>query len=191
MNTKLFRNIVLSLSFMLLCFNASAQQEGDRILAIVGNDVLLESDLQYQMQLYARQNQLQSISPALVQQIFQQMITEKIILAKAEQDSIEVKDEEVSRELEYRIKSLVEQVGSEQRIQEIYGMPLVKIRLMLKDDLIKKIKSDKLRRKKFSSQVKVTDKEVRDFYREYGDSLPPASKEYEMYHIYLNRKLTE
>jgi peptidyl-prolyl cis-trans isomerase SurA len=70
-------------------------------------------------------------------------------------------------------------------------MPLVKIRMTLKDDLIKKMKSDKLRRKKFSSQVKVTDKEVRDFYREYGDSLPPASKEYEMYHIYLNRKLTE
>ncbi|MCI0474491.1 MAG: SurA N-terminal domain-containing protein, partial [Ignavibacteria bacterium] len=124
MNTKLIRNIVLSLSFMLICFNASAQQEGDRILAIVGNDVLLESDLQYQMQLYARQNQLESINPALVQQIFQQMITEKIILAKAEQDSIEVKDEEVSRELEYRIKSLIDQVGSEQRIQEIYGMPL-------------------------------------------------------------------
>jgi len=187
---KIIRNIILLLSLLFLYANVPAQQEGDRILAIVGNDVILESDLQYQMQMYARQNQLQSISPAIAQQIFQQMITEKIILAKAEQDSIEVRDEEVNRELEYRIKSLIEQVGSEQRIQEIYGMPLVKIKLTLKDDLIKKMKSDKLRRKRFSSQVKVTDKEVRDFYKQYGDSLPPASKEYEIYHIFMNRKLT-
>jgi len=192
LNKTIIRNIILSLSLLLLlCLKASAQQEGDRILAIIGNDVILESDLQYQMQLYARQNQLQSISPAIVQQIFQQMVTEKIILAKAEQDSIEVKDDEINRELEYRIKSLVEQVGSEQRVQEIYGMPLVKIKMTLKDDLIKKMKSDKLRRKKFSSPTKVTDKEVRDFFREYGDSLPPASKEYEMYSIFINRKLTE
>lgn len=191
MNLTIIRNIILSLFLLLLCIDVAAQQEGDRILAIVGNDVILESDLQYQMQLYARQNQLQSISPVVVQQIFQQMVTEKIILAKAEQDSIEVKDEEINRELEYRIKSLVEQVGSEQRVQEIYGMPLVKIKMTLKDDLIKKMKSDKLRRKKFSSQTKVTDKEVKEFFGEYGDSLPPASKEFEMYHIYVNRKLTD
>lgn len=102
-----------------------AQKEGDRIIAIVGNDIILESDLQYQMQMYARQNNLTSMSPVIAQQIFQQMLTDKIILAKAEQDSIEVKDDEVNRELDYRLKSLIQQVGSEERIQEIYGMPRV------------------------------------------------------------------
>ena len=183
---------ILFLSFFILAASGIilAQNEGDRILAIVGNEVILESDLQYQIQLYARQNQLTSINPVIVQQIFQQLLTEKIILAKAEQDSIIVRDEEVNKELDYRIKSIVEQVGTEDRIQEIYGMPLVKIKLMLKDDLIKKLKSDKLRRKKFGTPVKVSDKEVRDFYAMYKDSIPDAKEEFELAHIFNSRNLT-
>ncbi len=189
------KRIILIISLLPLIFLAAAglsygQNEGDRILAIVGNEIILESDLQYQIQLYARQNQLTSINPVVAQQIFQQLLTEKIILAKAEQDSITVRDEEVNKELDYRIKSIVDQVGSEDRIQEIYGMPLVKIKLMLKDDLIKKLKTDKLRRKKFGNPLKVTDKEVREFYQSFKDSIPPVSQEYELSHIYLTRNLT-
>ena len=190
MNIKILKIIILSV-FFFTAFNIYAQKEGDRIIAVVGNEIILESDLQYQMQMYARQNNLTSMNPAIAQQLFQQMITDKIILAKALQDSIEVKDEEVNRELDYRLKSLIQQVGSEQRIQEVYGMPLVKIRLTLKEDLVKKMMGDKLKRKKFSNPVKVSDKEVRDFYNSYKDSLPPASEEFELYHIYMSRKLTE
>ena len=190
MNIKTLKILLLPL-FFLAVFNLYAQKEGDRIIAIIGNDVILESDLQYQMQMYARQNNLTSMSPAIAQQLFQQMITDKIILAKAEQDSITVKDDEVNRELDYRIRTLVQQVGSEDRIQEIYGMPLVKIRLTLKEDLVKKMMGDKLKRKKFTNQVKVTDKEVREFYNNFKDSLPPASEEFELYHIFKSRKLTD
>ena len=191
MKIKFIKILFLSL-FFLTAFNyVNAQKEGDRIIAIVGNEIILESDLQYQMQMYARQNNLTSINPAVGQQIFQQMITDKIILAKAEQDSITVKDEEVNKELDYRLRSLIQQVGSEQRIQEVYGMPLVKIRLTLKEDLVKKMMSDKLKRKKFANPVKVSDKEVRDFYNNYKDSLPPANEEFEMSHIFISRKLTE
>lgn len=190
MNIKILKILTLSL-FFFTALNIYAQKEGDRIIAVVGNEIILESDLQYQMQMYARQNNLTSMNPAIAQQLFQQMITDKIILAKALQDSIEVKDEEVNRELDYRLKSLIQQVGSEQRIQEVYGMPLVKIRLTLKEDLVKKMMGDKLKRKKFSNPVKVSDKEVRDFYNDYKDSLPPAAEEFELFHIYMSRKLTE
>ena len=136
---------------------AYAQKEGDRILAIVGNEILLESDFQYQVQLYARQNQLKSISPFLAQQIFQQMLTDKIIMAKAEQDSITVTEEEVNKELDNRIKSLVEQLGSEQKVEEFYNLSIVKIKLTLKEDLRKKLKADKLKRQKFQYGIKVSD----------------------------------
>ena len=191
MKIKILKVLFLPLFFLTALNFVHAQKEGDRIIAIVGNDIILESDLQYQMQMYARQNNVTSINTAIAQQIFQQMVTDKIILAKAEQDSIEVKDEEVNKELDYRLKSLIQQVGSEQRIQEVYGMPLVKIRLTLKEDLVKKMMSDKLKRKKFNNPVKVSDKEVREFYNNYKDSLPPANEEFEMSHIFISRKLTE
>lgn len=190
MKQKLFSYLLISV-LILISSVTYAQKEGDRILAVVGYDIILESDFQYQVQLYARQNQLTQISPAIAQQIFQQMLTDKIIYAKAEQDSITVKEDEIGKELEYRIKNMVDQVGSEKKVEEIYGMSIGKIKILLKEDLVKKMKSDKLKRKKFANGIRINDKEVTDFYNKYVDSLPPASEEYELAHIYVQRKITD
>lgn len=167
------------------------QQQGDRILAIVGNDVILESDFQYQLQVYARQNQLTDINPMIAQQIFQQMLTDKIIYAKAVQDSVEINEEDINRELDFRILALVEQIGSVSQLEEIYGMSIGRIKLLLKEDLEKKLRADRLKREKFRGGIKVSDKEVRDFYETYRDSLPAASDEYELSQIYISRKISD
>lgn len=186
------KNIFLTLLMLLLFAGISySQKEGDRIIAIVGNDVMLESDLQYQVQLYMRQNQLSQVNPILIQQVFQQLLTEKILVAKAEQDSIEIKPEEIAKELDYRLKSLLEQFGTEERIEQVYGMSVGKIRLVLKDDLEKKMKADRVKRKKFPGGIKVTDKEVKEFYSQYKDSLPKAREEYEILNISIIRKVTD
>jgi peptidyl-prolyl cis-trans isomerase SurA len=186
------RNIFLTLLFLFIFAGISySQKEGDRIIAIVGNDVMLESDLQYQVQLYMRQNQLSQVNPILIQQVFQQLLNEKILVAKAEQDSIEIKPEEIAKELDYRLKSLLEQFGTEERIEQVYGMSVGKIRLVLKDDLEKKMKADRVKRKKFPGGIKVTDKEVKEFYSQYKDSLPKAREEYEILNISIIRKVTD
>lgn len=183
------------LPIVLICLyspiNIFAQQEGDRILAVVGNEIILESDLQYQLSLYARQNKLTQIPPALAQEIFNSLITDKIILAKAQQDSIEVTDDEVTKELDNRIKSLIEQVGSQSRLEEIYAMSIVKIRMLLKEDLKKRMMTERLKRQKFGAGVKSTDREVREFYKTYRDSLPRATEEFEIAHIYIERKVSD
>lgn len=168
-----------------------SQVEGDRVIAVVGNDIITESDFQYQVQLYARQNQLREINPYIAQQIFQSMLTNKIILAKAEQDSIIVTEDEVLKELDQRLKGMIAQVGSEEKLVEVYGMSLPKIKLLLKEELQKSMKVDKLKRKKFQGGVKVSDKEVTSFYNTYKDSLPDQSDEYELAHIILSRKVSE
>jgi peptidyl-prolyl cis-trans isomerase SurA len=189
-NIKSFLLIVFFI-FIASNYLQSQDKQGDRILAIVGNEIITESDFQYQVQLYARQNNLTNITPTLAQQIFQQLVTEKIILAKAEQDSIEITEEEVNKELDLRVKQLIEAYGSEQKIEELYNMSLAKIKVTMKEDLRKKMKAEKFKRQKFGSGVKVNDKEVREFYKTYSDSLPPATEEYEMYHIFVLRKITQ
>ena len=189
------RNIKYILGLFIFLFLSSflsaQQKEGDRILATIGSEIILESDFQYQIQLYARQNQLTQISPFLAQQLFQQMVTDKIILAKAEQDSITVTEDEVNRELENRIKQLVEQFGSEQRVEEVYNLSIGKIKLSLKEDLKKKLKGDKLKGQKFGNGFKVSEKEIHEFYESYKDSLPTIGVEYDLYHIFLTRKVTD
>ncbi|MBP9097071.1 MAG: peptidylprolyl isomerase, partial [Ignavibacteria bacterium] len=104
---------------------------------------------------------------------------------------IEVSDEEVTKELDNRIKSLIEQVGSQSRLEEIYAMSIVKIRMLLKEDLKKRMMTERLKRQKFGSGVKSTDREVREFYKTYRDSLPRATEEFEIAHIYIERKVSD
>lgn len=187
-------NIIKIFAALIFIFTgtiAYSQLEGDRVIAVIGNDIITESDFQYQVQLYARQNQLTEINPYIAQQIFQSMLTNKIILAKAEQDSVFVTEDEVLRELDQRLKGMIAQVGSEERLVEVYGMSLPKLKLLLKDELQKSIKIDRMKRKKFQGGIKVSDKEVKEFYNVYKDSLPDQNDEYELAHIILSRKVSE
>lgn len=189
----MIKTFILAIVLLVGSFaSLSAQQpQGDRILAVVGNDVILESDFQYQVQVYARQNQIAEINPMIAQQIFQQMLTDKIIYAKAVQDSVEINEEDINRELDFRIQSLVAQIGSVSQLEEIYGMSIGRIKLLLKEDLEKKLRADRLKREKFRGGIKVSDKEVQDFYTTYRDSLPEASDEYELSQIYISRKISD
>ena len=187
-------NIIKIFTALIFIFTgtfAYGQLEGDRVIAVIGNDIITESDFQYQVQLYARQNQLNEINPYIAQQIFQSMLTNKIILAKAEQDSVFVTEDEVLRELDQRLKGMIAQVGSEERLVEVYGMSVPKIKLLLKEELQKSIKIDRMKRKKFQGGIKVSEKEVKEFYNTYKDSLPDQSDEYELAHIILSRKVSE
>jgi len=183
--------IFTALIFILTGTFAYGQIEGDRVIAVIGNDIITESDFQYQVQLYARQNQLNELNPYIAQQIFQSMLTNKIILAKAEQDSVFVTEDEVLRELDQRLKGMIAQVGSEERLVEVYGMSVPKIKLLLKEELQKSIKIDRMKRKKFQGGIKVSEKEIKEFYNTYKDSLPDQSDEYELAHIILSRKVSE
>ncbi|HQY19526.1 MAG TPA: peptidylprolyl isomerase [Ignavibacteria bacterium] len=177
--------------FLILSSALFAQPEGDRIIAVVGKEIITESDFQYQLQLYARQNQLADISPYMVQQIFQSILTNKIILAKADQDSIFISEEELNRELENRIKNLIGQVGSAEKLEEMYSMSMTKIKILLKEDLEKSMKTEKLKRQKFAGGMRVSDAEVKEFYTSYGDSLPDVSEELEIAAIIMERKVSE
>jgi len=189
---KIKISAVILLIFISAMVTAQTQApEGDKVIAVVGNDIITESEFQYQIESYASQNQIQEISPYLVQQIFQQMLTNKIILAKAEQDSISVTDEEVNKELEGRIKNLIDQVGSQERLEEIYSMSLPKIKARLKEDLQKNLKVEKLKRRKFQNGIKVSEREIRDFFNTYRDSLPDVSEEFELSQILMERKVSD
>ncbi len=178
------KKISLVLLLLLSCFGyVNAQQEGDRIIAIVGNEVILESDLNYQLALYARQNNLQQFNEKIIQQVFQSMVAEKLMLAKADQDSIYVTDEEVNKQLDFRIKSLSEQFGSEKNLEEQYGLTISKIRTMLKEDIRKKMKVDRVKQSKFGTTLKVSRIEVENFFKEYKDSLPAVPESFELYQI--------
>lgn len=183
--------ILIAALSLLVTFSVYSQGEGDKIIAIVGNDVVLQSDLNFQLYTYMQQNNIQEVSNDMVQQVFQNLVSEKLMLAKAEQDSIFVSSDEVNKQVEGRIRDMVAQFGSEKNVEEAYGLTIPKIKNLLKDQTERNIKLTRVKQAKFGYGINVTKPEVTKFYNDYRDSLPMVPETYDLSQIIRIPKITE
>jgi len=166
---------------------AANSQVLDRIIAVVDNDLILESELNAQVQFYVFNNKVDPKTPGLKEQVLQSMINEKLIVAKAIEDSITVTDDDVQRQLEAVIQQRIQQVGSEARLEELYGMPLSKIKREFRDEMRKNLLSQKLQQQRFSD-TQISRRDVEDFFQTYKDSLGTIPEEVELVHIAIKRR---
>jgi peptidyl-prolyl cis-trans isomerase SurA len=162
----------------------------DKIVAVVGDEIILKSELDYQVQLTAYQNKLDPNDPQLRSRVLEALIDDKLILQQAILDSVTVTDDEVTRQLDSRIQNLTKQVGSQQKLEEVYGMSINKIRSEFKDDMRKQLIIEKLKQQKFGD-MKVSAVDVRNFYDNYRDSLPQIPEQVTLSHIFMVPKPSE
>jgi peptidyl-prolyl cis-trans isomerase SurA len=165
---------------------ASAQTL-DRVVAIVENDIIMESELNAQVQLLVINNKLDPKTPGLQQQVLESMINEKLIVAKAIEDSVTVTDEEVQQQLDNVIQQRIQQFGSEQRLEEVYGMPISRIRREFRDEMRRNLLAQRLQQQRFGT-TQIGRLDVEEFYRTFRDSLPRVPDEVDLAHIYLKPK---
>ena len=178
------------LAMTLLVLNPLRAQTLDRIVAVVDDDIILESELNAQTQLYVLNNKVDPKTPGLRDQVLESMINEKLIVAKAIEDSVTVTDDEVQQQLDAVIAQRVQQVGSEARLEEMYGMPLVRIKHEFRDEMRKNLLAQKLQQQRFGDE-EVGRYEVEEFYRTYKDSLPRVPEEVDLSQIVIKPKFTE
>ncbi len=183
--------ILIAALSLLVSFSVFSQGEGDKIIAIVGNDVVLQSDLNFQLYTYMQQNNIQEISNEMVQQVFQNLVSEKLMLAKAEQDSIFISTDEVNKQVEGRIREMVAQFGSEKNVEEAYGLTIPKIKNLLRDQTERNMMLTRVKQAKFGYGIYVTKPEVTKFYNDYQDSLPMVPETYDLSQIIRIPKITE
>jgi peptidyl-prolyl cis-trans isomerase SurA len=185
------KKILIIIITLLTCYSLYSQGEGDRIIAIVGNDIIVQSELNFHLYSYLTQNKLQELNNEIIQTVFQSLIADKLILAKAEQDSIVVTSDEVNKQVEARIKEMVNQFGSEKNVEETYGLTIPKIKSYLKDQIERNAKISRVKQKKFGYGVNVTKPEVIKFFNEFKDSLSLVPETYVLSYITRIPKITE
>lgn len=183
--------IIFAVLIFVLSFKVYSQGEGDKIIAIVGNNIILQSDLNFQLYSYMQQNGIQQLSNEVVEQVFQGLLTDKLMLAKAEQDSIYVSPEEINKQVDGRIKDFVAQFGSEKNVEDAYGLTIPKIRNLLKDQTERNIKISRVKQEKFGYGINVSKPEITKFFSDYRDSLPPVPETYDLVQIVRIPKITE
>ena len=111
---------------MCVCAAASAQRyQGivDKSVAIVGGEMISLSDIEMQVQARRAQGQ-----PTDRCQILEDMLQSKLFMAQARIDSIEVKHDEVTSQLEQYVAQNLTVMGGEENLVAQFGKPLYKLR---------------------------------------------------------------
>ena len=166
------------------------QQVVDKVAAVVDNEIILKSELDYQVKLFAAQKKVEPTTPGLEKQVLNQMIEEKLAYAQALLDSITVTDDEINNRINYQINYFEQQYGSKEKVEQIYGMSIEKIKRTLEDPIKKQILVQKLEEKKFGN-VQATRNEVKQFFNTYKDSLGVTPEKVQIAHIFIIPKVTE
>lgn len=176
---------IFSIFLLLLTFDIYGQEVLDRIVAVVDNEIILQSELDFRTEMAAARQRINPNDPKMKRKILESMIEEKLLYAQAELDSIQVSDDQVDQQLDYQINFYIQQYGSREKVEEIYGMSIDRIKRELRSDTRKNLMAQMVQQKKFGN-IEISRKEVEDFFAKYQDSLGVVPTKYEIAHIFIN-----
>jgi peptidyl-prolyl cis-trans isomerase SurA len=161
----------------------------DRIVAVIGDEIITESELQLQLLQATRSNPGME-DPSLRMRVLEAMMNDKLVLAQAELDSIVVAPEEITRRLDDQVARLTRYYGSEERLEQTVGMSISQMKREYRDDIRKRIMIEMIQQRELG-EIDITHREVTEFFRSYGDSLPPVPEQVELRQIVMFPRVTE
>lgn len=158
----------------------------DKIAGIVGDKIILYSDIRNSLADIVRQGQ--EVPPNAECMLMEQAIISKMLMLQAQKDSLPVTDEEVEADLDNRIRTYINQFGSQEALEEVAGKTIYQI----KDDARESVKEQKLAQamqRKIVDNVRITPIEVKAYFDKIPkDSLPFYESELEIGQIILYPK---
>lgn len=174
-----------------LLIGASTQAQGiiDKIVGIVGNEIIMMSDIENQyIQMASQQMKVDGNTRC---EILEDMMFQKLLYVQAQKDSLSVTPKEVETELDRRLSVFINQIGSEQKLEEYFGKTIKSI----KDDLRSTIEEQMLAQKvqqKIIGDTKVTPSEVKNFFEKLpADSIPTIEAYYELSEIVIKPEVSK
>ena len=181
---KFYLTALLSLVFVSLF--AQKKVLADKIVATVGDKVVLKSEIENSITDMQRQNiDIPENAKCL---ILEQALGLKALVLQAEKDSLPVSDEEIDAEIDNKVRFFISQYGSKDIVEQIAGKTIYQ----LKEDFKQTFREQKLAqsmRNKIVEDVKITPAEVKAYYETIPkDSLPYYESEVEVGQIVVYPK---
>ncbi|MCB9000315.1 MAG: SurA N-terminal domain-containing protein, partial [Bacteroidales bacterium] len=144
---------LLSILLMLFALSLSAQSYMiDRVVAVVGDFTILQSDIESQYLQYRAQGHN---LPDMKCIILKDFLEEKLLLNQAKVDSIEVSESSVELQLDQRLQYFISQIGSQEELEAYFNKTI----LQIKDDFREMIRDQMITQKmqgEITGNVKIT-----------------------------------
>ena len=155
----------------------------DKIVGVVGDRIILQSDIKNTLSDAARQGQ--ALPAGAECMVLEQALVSKLLMLQAQKDSLPLSEEEVEAELDQRIRYFISQYGTQDALEAVAGKTIYQI----KDDARESVRENKLAQsmqRKVVEGVRITPTEVRAFFEKIPqDSLPFYETELEIGQIVL------
>lgn len=181
----------------LLLFGILAQaqpkrtQTLDKIIAKVDNQIILQSELELGYLQAVQQGERVPPGIDLKCKILENLIVNKLLLAKAELDSVRVESRQTEDELNRRMNYMIASIGSKEKLESYYGKTVEQFKSELRKQVHDQLVVRKMQ-ESITKDLKVTPAEVRRFYNDIPkDSLPYFSKEVEVGQIVRYGKVSK
>lgn len=181
-------NILIASTF--LCSTVFSQLKViDKVVAKIGEKVILLSDLEIQKSQFVQEKIEITAETDCV--ILEDMMFQNLLLNQAELDSVTVSDQQVDAELEQRIRHFEAQIGGREKLEAFYGKTVFQIKTEFRKIIKERMVAQEMERK-ITDGVTVTPREVREFFYEIPrDSLPFINARVGIQQILIYPKITD
>jgi peptidyl-prolyl cis-trans isomerase SurA len=179
---KLLFSLSVTIAFIFLSGSLAAQPVTiDKIIAVVGDEAVLLSDIEAQAFQIEQQNGIKD--PDLRCRVLEEVIIQKLLLNQAEKDSVIASDEMVDAELNKKIRFFVSQIGSVEALEDYLGKSILAIKEEFRDRIRDQITIQQMQ-SQIAGEINVSPAEVKAFYSEIpADSIPFIESEIQVAQI--------
>lgn len=181
--------IVIALLFTIFTQVQAQKKTLDKVAAVVGGTIVLQSDIEMQYAQYLAQGNPADEDIKCV--ILQQILAQKLLAQQAAIDSVSVSDNEIDSEIDRRLRAMTSRAGGQEKLEQFLNRSV----LQYKDEIRPDIKESLVARKmesKITENVGITPLEVRRYFDAIPkDSLPSFNTEVEIGEIVVFPKLTK
>lgn len=186
------KKVLLMASGLLLLFltvKAQPKKSVDKVIAVLGSDVILLSELNQQYVMYL--NSGNPVDEKVKCYIMQQMLIQHLLKQQAEIDSVMVDDKQVDDELDRRMRTQIQRAGGQDKLEEFLNKSVLQYKDELRPDVKDQLQANKMQGT-ITEKVSVTPLEVKKYFDTYKkDSLPDIPAEYEIGEIVVHPELTK
>ncbi len=172
---------IFVIAFLMMTQVMSAQVTVEGIAAVVGNNIILKSDIEQQLLQYQAQGL--EVDSDVRAQVFEDLLFQKLMLHKAELDSIEVTENEVINEIDSRLNNFITQLGGEEQLEQYFDKKIYEVKEEMYEPIEQSLIIQRVRHD-ITSSVDVTPAEVKVHFVTFDvDSLPKINETVEVAQI--------
>lgn len=155
----------------------------DRIVAVVGSQIIKESDIENAFQEYKAEGY--EMNDSLRGAILEELMLRKLLVQQAIHDSVEVSDSDVDNEIDRRMRYYIAQLGSQEAFEKFYGKTVEAYKFELRGQIRELLIVQRMQ-SQIVGGVSVSPQDVKDFFNSIPpDSLPLIPSEVEVGQIVI------